>query len=652
MNENNKFTVDNPLYVKCSKEISSFPLSFRNWNDIKDQVNSIEINNWAHILGGATIGAGFSAIASLFIIDLAFTIKFLWIIVFIFVSIIGAGIVYIGKNPFSKKEQVLPKDIIKHMDFIEREVKDYNYDIVEKPEQNVFLDNSKVIPQINTGSSVSIIKSQIINDKSSYKKEPLEVKEEKSIPIIESHINHNKDKFIYSDKSILRMDWSSQNKKNKVMGSSIEIMDNGIVWGDSSINDFNIKYNVKVHEQIIKEKGKNPDIRFYIAPEKDGFPRIFTIFPWELSERENSDKFECHINYQENKDSEPIRLRQIPVCKKIPNIVYGIELTFCSPKLIFRSNIFYNEGITVSFDELKEQGFPVYSSKYIGFHSKNSRVTIRDILIREATDRDVEIKKDITLRGNYIEMNSGILANKGANVSAFYIGQYPITNEEYVDFLNALGNEFEGVFGKRPVKKRVRWMGTEKQNISHNWNNAFCGIQGEVEPGTFIVKEGYEHRPVVYITWYGAVAYCNWLSEKNGFQKCYGEIDRRGDVDLSKNGFRLPMQDEWEYACRAKCYKKYYWGEEMNQDYCWYGGKEDGPQPVGLKKPNGFGLYDMIGHIWQWTNSKKDGDYILRGGSFSRSATLEECGSGYSDFQRAPGDQMGDFGFRVVRNKE
>ncbi|MFH1226472.1 MAG: formylglycine-generating enzyme family protein [Planctomycetota bacterium] len=115
-----------------------------------------------------------------------------------------------------------------------------------------------------------------------------------------------------------------------------------------------------------------------------------------------------------------------------------------------------------------------------------------------------------------------------------------------------------------------------------------------------------------------------------------------GDCDkfCKKTGLRLPTEAEWEYACRAGTSTKYYWGDKENDNYMWF--SEDwkiGHHPVGEKKPNGFGLCDMNGNVWEWCqdwyddgyykNSPQDnpkgplgGQYrVLRGGSWGDNAS-------------------------------
>jgi formylglycine-generating enzyme required for sulfatase activity len=77
-----------------------------------------------------------------------------------------------------------------------------------------------------------------------------------------------------------------------------------------------------------------------------------------------------------------------------------------------------------------------------------------------------------------------------------------------------------------------------------------------------------------------------------------------------KTGLRLPTEAEWEYACRAGTDTKYYWGDEPGGDYMWYSqNSEEMTHPVGQKKPNGFGLYDVSGNVWEWCEDWYGADY-------------------------------------------
>ena len=87
--------------------------------------------------------------------------------------------------------------------------------------------------------------------------------------------------------------------------------------------------------------------------------------------------------------------------------------------------------------------------------------------------------------------------------------------------------------------------------------------------------------------------------------------------------FRLPTEAEWEYACRAGSTTRFYWGNSMRDDACWWGGNRGGrTHPVAEKLPNAFGLYDMAGNALEWATCKPNADadgserdgFILRGG--------------------------------------
>ncbi len=172
----------------------------------------------------------------------------------------------------------------------------------------------------------------------------------------------------------------------------------------------------------------------------------------------------------------------------------------------------------------------------------------------------------------------------------FYIGKYEVTNKEFSAFLNSQGNQIEG--GRPWVIITVA--GKE---------NSFGALSGCSAPGTIVIRSGYLTHPVIFVSWYGAVAYCNWLSEKEGLSPCYGPKDNRGNGDIKKNGYRLPTEAEWEYACGGGVNTKYFWGDE--DDILYYAPTY---YPVGQMKPNSFGLYDMIGNASEWCNDWS-GDY-------------------------------------------
>jgi formylglycine-generating enzyme required for sulfatase activity len=114
----------------------------------------------------------------------------------------------------------------------------------------------------------------------------------------------------------------------------------------------------------------------------------------------------------------------------------------------------------------------------------------------------------------------------------------------------------------------------------------------------------------VFKTWFEAAAYCNWLSEQDGIgreQWCY-ETNAEGQLRLresylSRTGYRLPTESEMEYAIRAGAVTSRFYGEsdELLEKYGWYQPNSKGRHwPVGILKPNDFGLFDAHGNVWCW----------------------------------------------------
>jgi len=155
--------------------------------------------------------------------------------------------------------------------------------------------------------------------------------------------------------------------------------------------------------------------------------------------------------------------------------------------------------------------------------------------------------------------------------------------------------------------------------------------------------------PVTGVSWHDAMRFAQWLSEKSGKK------------------IRLPTEAEWEYAARAGTSTAYFWGDRGDGRHSYFSDSSDGKKPVGSRRPNAFGLYDMLGNVWEWTASSYDEDYsgaerqlasleaggqrVIRGGSlyaggwnsrlrYVRAATR---------FGHSPGDRNDDHGFRLAR---
>lgn len=160
------------------------------------------------------------------------------------------------------------------------------------------------------------------------------------------------------------------------------------------------------------------------------------------------------------------------------------------------------------------------------------------------------------------------------------------------------------------------------------------------------------HKPVVNISWNDAIAFCNVLSKKAGLKEYYSISDGGQIVrcKLDSNGYRLPSEAEWQYACKAGT-TGYTYGKL--HDIAWYNENSNGEiHDVGQKEPNAWGLYDMLGNVWEWCydlyDEKVYGSYrIFRGGSWAEAAR----GCGATCRRRShPTFHIDDLGFRLARS--
>ena len=166
------------------------------------------------------------------------------------------------------------------------------------------------------------------------------------------------------------------------------------------------------------------------------------------------------------------------------------------------------------------------------------------------------------------------------------------------------------------------------------------------------------------ISWMECAQFCNRLGESVGRTPVYDEST--WSPIPSTNGFRIPTEAEWEYACRAGTTTRFYWGDDPNnseiKDYAWHTENNNpfGPKEVGLKLPNSWDLFDMSGNVWEWCQNwsesySSDGqtnpqgpsrgsERVYRGGFMSGHA--KQCRSAVRG-QASPTLAWGGFGFRI-----
>jgi formylglycine-generating enzyme required for sulfatase activity len=233
----------------------------------------------------------------------------------------------------------------------------------------------------------------------------------------------------------------------------------------------------------------------------------------------------------------------------------------------------------------------------------------------------------------------------------FYMGKYPVTQAQYQE-----------VMGKTIVQQQ-----------------ALASF-----PKTTDFGRGDDY-PMYYVSWYDALAFCNKLSMMEGLSPAYRisgstDPDGWGTVPTSEsetwnvvyiitdsNGYRLPTEAQWEYACRAGTTAAYNTGDTISDDTGWYKDNSDGrTHELGLKTPNAWGLYDMHGNVlelcWDWygydiywDGAQTDpvgtrpymGDFrVARGGSWTESG--QSLRSAYRGYDRTY--YRSEYtGFRVVR---
>lgn len=252
----------------------------------------------------------------------------------------------------------------------------------------------------------------------------------------------------------------------------------------------------------------------------------------------------------------------------------------------------------------------------------------------------------------------------GKSVTAEQIDAIPVENkftDQMVVFKRITSGTYmmgsqRGDFDEKPLRNvTVSGFWMSSCEISQK---VYASMMGQ-NPSSF---QGDDTLPVEMVSWNDAASFCNIMSRKSGLQPCYDEVS--WECDFSKDGYRLPTEAEWEYACRSGSTGQYANGENESDlaRVSWYVGNSGyKTHPVGGKEPNAWGLFDMHGNVWEWCNdwygtydntttnpvqTKKSSYRVIRGGAWSDNAT--ECRSSNRD-KYYQGMSYNLIGFRIVR---
>ena len=206
---------------------------------------------------------------------------------------------------------------------------------------------------------------------------------------------------------------------------------------------------------------------------------------------------------------------------------------------------------------------------------------------------------------------------------------------------------YESVMGENPS-----WFRNDNEKLPEYFRN--------------VLKNGTKNHPVENVSWYDAIYFCNKLSEKEGLEPVYAvnnkksvsqwnykphrgnEIEGKITHELNANGYRLPMWAEWQYAAKGGMDYAYAGSDDIDE-VAWYYANSDYTHPVGQKKANGYGLYDMSGNVWEWcwdvSPSGSHNRYTCGGSWYNISVLCEVGGRNYGKAI----DRDNDIGFRLVR---
>jgi formylglycine-generating enzyme required for sulfatase activity len=239
-----------------------------------------------------------------------------------------------------------------------------------------------------------------------------------------------------------------------------------------------------------------------------------------------------------------------------------------------------------------------------------------------------------------------------------------------------------------PREVRISSFLIGKYEVTRGKYYEIMGVDPSYDKPQFQFSGQWENLPVQHVTWYDAVEFCNAMSKAEGYTPYYSVTVQAGGkkvvqvLDPEGNGYRLPTEAEWEYACRAGTSTDFCCGNSSSvlDGYAWHRQNlpvgPPGPQPFGSKLPNAWDLHDMHGNVQEWCQDWFTRPYpawtgagpepdprgplsgspvpakVLRGGSYVTPPDL--CRSTFRTSAASPGNGKDDYrhaaiGFRLAR---
>jgi formylglycine-generating enzyme required for sulfatase activity len=194
-------------------------------------------------------------------------------------------------------------------------------------------------------------------------------------------------------------------------------------------------------------------------------------------------------------------------------------------------------------------------------------------LIQKETDDSVKIFEigDVQFQFNLVPKGTFVQVNPDASDEANKCREVELTNDYYVGISPVTQEQYKAIMGENPSYH------TDGDTSKH---------------------------PVENINWFDAIKYCNELSKRAGFEPYYEIIERENEteinvIDPERKAFRLPTEAEWEYAAAGWSHPDNCYGPL--EEIAWTRENSGGTtKPVCQLKPNRFGLYDMLGNVWEW----------------------------------------------------